>query len=192
MDQKTRFMNAVTKEDLDLIKESIDQKTRFMNAFMNSFIKNDLDLIKECLDSGFDVEQRFYETHKKYYELMRIKGINIIDGGTPLYIATHNNKLEVVKLLVSYGAKIDNPSTSMNITPLFLAIIMGNYEIASFLINEGADIHQDVGNGYTTPYKKIRAQKKGVKHALHREKCDELLLLIEKLYGGGINTKSCK
>jgi ankyrin repeat protein len=150
-----------------------------IKIFLKACIKGDLKLIREHLDSGFDVETRFFENNLD------------VDGITPLYIATEHKQLEVVKLLVSYGALVDNPSTCIKMTPLLLSIIQGSYEIASFLINEGAEPHLGIQGGLT-PLKRLRATKKGVNHALHREKCDELLLLIEKLYGGGINTKSCE
>jgi uncharacterized protein len=67
-----------------------------------------------------------------------------IDNQTALHLAIEGQKLEAVKLLIKYKANIEAKTKLMR-TPLILACIHGEKEIAAVLLNAGADVNaQDV------------------------------------------------
>lgn len=57
---------------------------------------------------------------------------------------------EMVKLLVQYGAEINQPSRPNGNTPLMDALLMGNIKVAHYLIEQGALVNV-VNNDYETP-----------------------------------------
>ena len=61
------------------------------------------------------------------------------DGWQPIHLAAQLGDLEVVKLLLQYGAQIDEPAPGrrVGLTPLLLA---GNSAVAKYLIERGADV----------------------------------------------------
>ncbi len=59
---------------------------------------------------------------------------------------------EMVRSLVSRGAEV-NARDGKGFTPLFYAVIKGNYDIAAFLISHGADVNAKAnGNGDAMMY----------------------------------------
>jgi len=65
------------------------------------------------------------------------------DGFTPLVIAIKNKDLEMVKLLVSSGAKLGEVLDKKNkkkITPLIYSIIENEFNIFKYLIDKGTDV----------------------------------------------------
>ena len=89
---------------------------------------------------------------------------------TPLYEASQNGHAEVAKLLIQYGADVNKVSRAQvvnhynllghdheeefsagNVTPLHIAIINKQPEIANILIENGANVNVDAGydTGYT-------------------------------------------
>lgn len=71
---------------------------------------------------------------------------------TPLFYAAWN-QLEVCKILVEYGAKVDNQSTKTQNTPLHEAARAGKTDICKFLIEKGADPTRKDGSG-RNPYER--------------------------------------
>lgn len=77
---------------------------------------------------------------KQYREIAEIlidagADINqLSDGWTPLYLASYNNNIPIVNLLLSKGADINIGPRS----PLSAAVTMGNLEIVKILISKGA------------------------------------------------------
>lgn len=69
-------------------------------------------------------------------------------GGTPLHYAAYTGQLDVVKLLISHGADI-NQVYNDGIVALHMAANQGHLDIVEFLIDKGADINQRTENGNT-------------------------------------------
>ena len=61
-------------------------------------------------------------------------------GGTPLHFAVHNNRFDIIKLLIEMGANI-NASDFYNTTPLHLAVGISSLENIQWLVQHGADIN---------------------------------------------------
>lgn len=57
---------------------------------------------------------------------------------TPLHFAAHQGDIEIVKMLVSYGAQIDAVITNNGYTPLHWAVIQGHANVVEFLVQSGA------------------------------------------------------
>lgn len=63
------------------------------------------------------------------------------DGETPLFIATFQNREDVVKLLLSSGADINATSTKRKDTPLHAAARLGYESMVQVLLKKGASIN---------------------------------------------------
>jgi ankyrin repeat protein len=70
---------------------------------------------------------------------MRLNTKNI-DGDTPLFFAVLKGNLEVVKILVEYGACI-NIQNNNGDTPLMYAVSKGFEAVAKYLVDAGADVN---------------------------------------------------
>jgi ankyrin repeat protein len=73
-----------------------------------------------------------------------------ISGLTPLMTAAHTANLDVVKTLVTAGAKVNASTTESKATALMWAVQDGNQEIAKFLISVHADVHASTNKGFTS------------------------------------------
>lgn len=73
---------------------------------------------------------------------------NIYEGNTPLYEAVVHSNLDVVELLLEYGAD-PNLSNNKSVTPLHQAAWLDLIDIARLLINVGANVNVKDANGYT-------------------------------------------
>ena len=71
-------------------------------------------------------------------------------GYTPLILAAYRNQLETVKILLKYGAKVDEGFGQG--TALHGACYKGFFDIAKFLVENNADVNSTDANG-TTPIK---------------------------------------
>ncbi|KAK8120001.1 uncharacterized protein PG998_004627 [Apiospora kogelbergensis] len=59
---------------------------------------------------------------------------------TPLLLAIRNGKMELLPLLVQYGADVNLRLRGMRHTPLQLACQQGSFEMVAFLLQRGADV----------------------------------------------------
>ncbi len=73
----------------------------------------------------------------------------LIRGDTPLYIASENGYLEMVKFLLASKVKIDEPLKIFDFTPLHVACEKGHAEIVKALVAQGADINNKIKNRKT-------------------------------------------
>lgn len=74
---------------------------------------------------------------------------------TALHAAAENGNLTIVKLLIKNGAIVDAKDYG-SFTPLYIACIKKHFQVASYLLDSGADpnIEKSVGCGYSTsPFK---------------------------------------
>jgi len=67
----------------------------------------------------------------------------------PLNWAAMKNKLELVKLLVRAGAKVNAQDPDMKLSPLHFSAFWGNVEMARFLLESGADMALENGDSLT-------------------------------------------
>jgi ankyrin repeat protein len=81
-------------------------------------------------------------------------------GMTPLLYATRSGCLECAKSLVKAGAKIERP-TPDGVSPLMNAIDSGNYAIANFLLDQGANPNLQDWWGRTALYIAIDMHSRG-------------------------------
>ncbi|XP_006825079.1 LOW QUALITY PROTEIN: ankyrin repeat and SAM domain-containing protein 6-like [Saccoglossus kowalevskii] len=71
------------------------------------------------------------------------------DGGTPLMFAAMRGQLEIVELLVNYGADVNRQDTASGWTALMQATYYGKKEVAKYLITQGADVNIQAKDGCT-------------------------------------------
>lgn len=69
------------------------------------------------------------------------------NGDSLLHLAVHQEKLEVVRLLLEAGADL-NANGDHGRTPLYYAVHEKNYEIAKLLLAKGADPNKSDSDGY--------------------------------------------
>ncbi len=60
-------------------------------------------------------------------------------GMSALHYAAREGQIEIARALLAAGADIDEPTGGDHSTPLLVSIINGNYDLAMFLLEQGAD-----------------------------------------------------
>lgn len=61
------------------------------------------------------------------------------DGCSPLWMAVHGNREEIVRILVEHGANVEQALPKRDTTPFFMACEKGMTSIAEYLLSQGAD-----------------------------------------------------
>jgi ankyrin repeat protein len=67
---------------------------------------------------------------------------------TALHFAVRAGNIEAVRALVAAGADVNTPAVrrrSSGVSPLLLAVVNGHYELAAYLVDQGADVNDDAG-----------------------------------------------
>lgn len=121
----------------------------FCNKIMSDVIfKYDKILLKISMDCKF-----FTEDLQKFIIELINRGTNINDFEiTPIVFACKNNNIELVNLLIQFGANV-NRSDDLNISPIIYACKNNNIELTKLLIKSGADVnHSDNTNSTALIY----------------------------------------
>ena len=134
-----------------------------------------------------------------------INRIDLEDEKSALHYAAENGDIEIVDILLKYGANI-NIVNSYNITPLHYAIKNNHFNVVKLLIENGADIEID-GDEYSTPLctacgsigecnleiaKYLLDKGSKINESLHHSSIFEHFEIVKLLiqYGADINAQS--
>lgn len=88
-----------------------------------------------------------------YNELVGFTG-----GFAPLHFAVRQGNLEVVKALLEGGADINQVTDGDKTSPLLMAVINGQFDLAMYLLDHGADPKLASENGATPLYAAVNVQ----------------------------------
>lgn len=143
------------KEISNARKEQIQkniEKPWLINSIIFEAIKNNkLQDIKIMFNHGIDINrvisQNGIEPCKAGHNTKKMINILKSDGYTSIHIASLLGQAQIVKFLISKGARI-NQGNQYGFTPLHLASRKGNVEIVDLLLNSGARINQANVNGF--------------------------------------------
>lgn len=69
------------------------------------------------------------------------------NGGNPIHVAASQNQPECARILIAKGARINARQGRTGATPLMIAVMKGNYDVAKVLIDLGADMNVPLNNG---------------------------------------------
>jgi uncharacterized protein len=89
----------------------------------------------------------------RYNELISSQG-----GMSALHFAARQGFTETVKALVEGGADLNQPNAGDRTTPLLIAIINGHFDLAMWLLEQGADPTRAAFNGVTPLYGVLNIQ----------------------------------
>ena len=103
---------------------------------------------------------------------------------TPLLFAAREGYLENARLLIAAGADI-NARTADGKDGLGLAIYNGNYELASFLVDNGGNVNQADARGFTPLFWAVDRRNMETAPNFPWTVTDDPLPLIEKLLDAG-------
>lgn len=115
--------------------------------------------------------------------------INLVDEKKymfpPISHAIQINNISIIKLLIDYGANVNEPSLNGKNyynTPLMIASWGGNLELVKILVENGACINQvDKGNGFTALIKSVYRNHPQVVRYLLEHKADKTICSFEKM-----------
>lgn len=163
-DGRTALMFACCNNDLNIVKDLIDKgadvnlvENEYKNsALFMSISKNKLEISKYLINNGANVNLLniynenvlFWAVMHKNSELVELlcnKGCNINifnkKDEHPLFLAIKFKEYEIVKILIKYKANLEMKENTYEDTPLLAS--MKSEEIASLLIDSGANIHAE-------------------------------------------------
>lgn len=109
---------------------------RLNSDFRIAAISGEMNRVEKLLKNGAEVNSRGPAAGR------------VPAGMTALMGAATNNHLEVVKLLISHGANI-NQADDGGGTALIYAVWKGNKKVVSFLLENGADVYAKTRDGRT-------------------------------------------
>jgi ankyrin repeat protein len=115
-----------------------------------------------------------------------------IPGGmTPLHYAARHNHVEVAKLLLEAGAKV-NAREADDITPLLMAISNDNMAVAHFLLAHGGDVNAQDWYGRSPLWEAVNVRNLYVHNATFKNGIDRapVLELIKALLDAGANVNA--
>jgi ankyrin repeat protein len=110
-----------------------------------------------------------YKSNKAAAEALIAKGASVNrPGWTPLHYAAASGDVDIARLLLAHGARIDaqSPPASGKYTPLMMAAREGHQDSAEFLLGQGADPQLKNGEGLTAAQIAERAQHGAIAAAI--------------------------
>jgi len=123
---------------------TVDARESFggQTALMWASARRHPEMIELLLEHGARVDAR--STAREYQRHVTAEGRpkNLDSGGfTPLLYAARENCLACIDVLLMHGADIDLPDPD-GVSPLLLAIMNANWDLAKKLVDAGADVDQ--------------------------------------------------
>lgn len=158
-DGETPLSIAVSREKLEiakyLLQRGANTKLFHDNPLLCRAVEtSNVEMVKLLIEvGGCDVEQQTLDNTK-------LTHINKI---TPLILATQRNNIQLVQILVKYGADIKNS------TALFVAAERGHAEVTKELIKLGAEVDEIGENNFTPLYVAVKFNKEEVVKILLEE-----------------------
>ncbi|MHC4662359.1 MAG: ankyrin repeat domain-containing protein [Planctomycetota bacterium] len=108
------------------------------------------DVVLLLLAKGADVQKSHcLENINNVVGLMRNGCNGFYAGDTPLHVAVLNENIDIIRILISYGAKLHAPSSRKGWTPLYYSVYVDNVRVAEILIKNGADVNLEDASNYT-------------------------------------------
>lgn len=114
------------KEDKDIPSEELVQKRE---KFCLAAKAGDIVTIQKFLQEGINPNFTYSGNNAQ------------LTYSTPLEIASENNKIDIVKLLVKAKADINFSNEAVKTTPILYAVRYDHYDIAKYLIDNGAKVN---------------------------------------------------
>jgi len=128
-----------------------------IETLQKAILADDIDEARTCIEKGVDLNGP--------YRL------------PPLYIAVAQGSLDLVKLFVEKGAKVDpDMGPNSNATVLTTACEAGNEAIVDYLLSKGADVNKKTGTGFSALWKAASSGRDSI---------------CEKLLARGADAKDC-
>uniref|UniRef100_A0A183CDY5 ANK_REP_REGION domain-containing protein n=1 Tax=Globodera pallida TaxID=36090 RepID=A0A183CDY5_GLOPA len=96
--------------------------------------------LKACLEGNLDIVEHFVENGQD---------VNFAESGgaTGLIVASGDGKANVVRFLLSKGARVDHQTIDAGNSALFCAVVKGHLEVCKLLVAKGADVNQGTNVG---------------------------------------------
>lgn len=165
------FFNILKKKEKPtqkMLEAKEELKRRKIPASVDSFIKyvkkNDIEVMQIFTDAGFNVNTDFFTDYPIYYAAkgQKYEAVKfLLEHGadpnlgfnTPLIEAINKKNAPIAKLLMDYGAKVNEEDFVSGRTLLYTALKKEQYEIARELIKHGAKI--DAGSKFIIEEKNL-------------------------------------
>jgi ankyrin repeat protein len=148
---ETPLMIAARTGNLETVKVLLEsgananaaERWRGQTAVMYAAVENHADILKALVAAGANVNTRTSEY--TFQNLVGGAGGIIHDrpqgGLTPLMLAARQGSRESADVLLAAGADLDAAESQYGFTALQTAIFNGQYRVAKYLIEKGADVY---------------------------------------------------
>lgn len=150
LEDQTALMAVVRTGNVEaaqlLIKHGADvnatEKWGGQTALMWAAARGQPEMISLLIKKGAKVDQRAIDRNwdRRVTAEPRVKEM-LTGGFTALLYAVREDCLECVKALLKGGADINRPDPD-NVSPLVLALLNMRFDVAKYLIEQGADVNQ--------------------------------------------------